>query len=280
MYYFKSDKMIAHVDPSVDGFWGTPDSELNWCEADYQWSRFCAEPINTSSGAVLILVPLVGFLAHRDIVETEPRFRLSFLLLGLLGVGTVLFHATLRYKLQLADELPLFWLLLSGVYCSVTRSSKHLDTKLFFVFMLAAVGMAGVLLFTPRSAVIHNIGRGVLACLFAGLLLYQLYSLSKIGHETDRMMEIKGRNNGSTGSALLSQSIYLFVAAVICWIFDNGFCSVLRRLPVYIPLHAVWHLLSMALYDWAVLMMFHRCLFHGRLVELRMNGSLAHIKLA
>merc|ERR1712216_366676 len=156
-----------------------------------------------------------------------------------------------------------------GAYCIKARHSVKADKECVLCLALAGSGMAGVLLLTPRSAGIHNVARGVLACSFAALLLYMLYSLSKVSQEADRLIEIKGVSKVGTASELFAQSIYLFIAAVICWICDNGLCSVLRRLPVYIPLHAVWHVLSaVALYDWSVLLMFHRQLFQGKAATL------------
>lgn len=45
---------------------------------DYQWSQFCAEPVNTVTGLMLLAVPIVGLAAHGHDLET--RFRANLLL--------------------------------------------------------------------------------------------------------------------------------------------------------------------------------------------------------
>lgn len=49
---------------SVRGVWGVPDAEFNWCEEDYRLSQWVAEPVNTASCLVMILLPLLFLAMH------------------------------------------------------------------------------------------------------------------------------------------------------------------------------------------------------------------------
>ena len=41
-----------------------PDAEFNWCEEDYRLSQWVAEPVNTASCLVMILLPVLFLAMH------------------------------------------------------------------------------------------------------------------------------------------------------------------------------------------------------------------------
>lgn len=99
------------------GYWSPVTSNVDWCEPNYALSTYIAEMWNAISSAVLCLPGLrILWVARRH------RMRWPCWLQGVnivcLGVGSILFHATLKSWAQWADEAPMFatTLVASGAY--------------------------------------------------------------------------------------------------------------------------------------------------------------------
>lgn len=101
------------------GFWGAPTSTIDWCEANYAHSFYVAEWFNTLSSLAMVALGLLGLWRHRRVLE--PRFLCAFGLLSLVGLGSIAFHGTLRFGLQMLDELPMLYLVTLIVFILVER---------------------------------------------------------------------------------------------------------------------------------------------------------------
>ena len=93
------------VDPV--GFWGAPTASIDWCEQNYALLPWVCEAFNTVSSLAMVLAGALGF--SRQTFAREVR--VAFALLVLVGLGSIAFHATLRFELQMLDELPMLYLL-------------------------------------------------------------------------------------------------------------------------------------------------------------------------
>lgn len=69
---------------------------VDWCEPNYQWHPRIAEMGNVVSSLALVLSALLVRVT-----------RTSMVLRLLIGIGSILFHATLTYWAQLLDELSM-----------------------------------------------------------------------------------------------------------------------------------------------------------------------------
>lgn len=123
---------------------------VDWCEPNYQWHPYVAEMGNVISSIALVLSALL--------VQITPA---SMAIRLLIGIGSILFHATLTYWAQLLDELSM----VIYVTYMITLLYPRLRTKLivssalyitwsiilphdatpwqFYVFQLFFVGMTG-----------------------------------------------------------------------------------------------------------------------------------------
>ncbi len=81
-----------------------------------QVTPYLAEFWNTLSNLWMILPPLHGLRLCRQL-KLEARFAASFLALLSIGVGSWLFHMTLRYDAQLLDEVPMVFGAAGLTYC-------------------------------------------------------------------------------------------------------------------------------------------------------------------
>jgi len=88
------------------GFWGPPTSSIDWCEQNYALLPWVAEAFNTFSSLAMVIAGVLG-LSRRSFAR---EVRIAFALLVLVGLGSIAFHATLRFELQMLDELPMLYL--------------------------------------------------------------------------------------------------------------------------------------------------------------------------
>ncbi|KAM4684330.1 alkaline ceramidase 3 isoform 1-T1 [Amazona ochrocephala] len=104
--------------PAADreGYWGPPTSTLEWCEENYAVSYYIAEFWNTVSNLIFIVPPIYGAIqTYKD--GLEKRYLAAYLCLTAVGLGSWCFHMTLKYEMQLLDELPMIYSCCVFVYC-------------------------------------------------------------------------------------------------------------------------------------------------------------------
>jgi len=89
-----------------DGYWGEPSGDFNWCEYNYHYSDFIAEPMNVMTAVMYI----IGVAFHLWFYEVALPFHLSWLIIFIFmqALGSMAFHTTLKYSAQVMDEMPLF----------------------------------------------------------------------------------------------------------------------------------------------------------------------------
>jgi hypothetical protein len=101
------------------------ESTVDWCESNYLLSTYFVEYWNTITGSCISLSSLVFYYNYKIFIY-ESKYIINFLritvLLFIVGIGTILFHATLFYPFQLLDELPM--ILLANEYLVVLMSLK------------------------------------------------------------------------------------------------------------------------------------------------------------
>lgn len=193
--------------PHGNTFWGYPSSSVNWCEADYTFTRYIAEFFNTLSSLFMVLFGLLGNYSLRflhlnplneptssyirDPLIEDPyvtginRLGWTWAALQLVGWGSVAFHATLQWWAQAFDEVPMVWtaiLHLTTLLCArydplpiSPASTRDLRKK--------APGIISFLLpSSPRSpismvAAIHAITCTALLTLFRGPTQFLIFHL-------------------------------------------------------------------------------------------------------
>src|SRR5205814_3110618 len=91
---------VATVPVDPVGFWGVPTASIDWCEQNYAVLPWVAEFWNTLSSLAMVGAGIVGLSTRRFPAE----IRVAFGLLVGVGLGSVAFHGTLRFGLQMLDE--------------------------------------------------------------------------------------------------------------------------------------------------------------------------------
>ncbi|XP_031566587.1 alkaline ceramidase 3-like [Actinia tenebrosa] len=217
----------------IYGFWGEPTSTLDWCEENYVVTNFVAEFWNTISNWMMIVPPALGLLLTWQ-TRNELRFMIAFLSLFMVGIGSLCFHATLLFEMQLLDELPMIYcscvFLFCIIECASTSGKNH---KALVVFLMFISLLISVVYMTIKNPLLFQWAYGILvACVtLQALVKCRKYHCSK---------------------KLLAISVISYGTGFILWNIENNFCPSVRYLrdkaftpfQLFTQLHAVWHLLA------------------------------------
>jgi dihydroceramidase len=216
------------VDPV--GFWGIPTASIDWCEQNYAITPFVAEFWNTLSSLAMVTAGLLGLSSRRFAGE----IRIAFALLVLVGLGSVAFHGTLRFELQMLDELPMLYLVTWLVWLLVENGPQR---RLGRWFPALLVGY--VLLATAGATLNRGDAQFLAFHLSFGAL--EIFCLLRV-----TWLALRPGNRAVRGRFVLGLAAYATGIAV--WFVDLKACHWLSvTLPAHgLPnpeLHAWWHVL-------------------------------------
>ena len=216
------------------GLWGAPTATLDWCEENYAASPLVAELWNTLSNVWIALPAVYGaMLAWKH--QFEWRFRWAFLALSLVGLGSTVFHMTLRYAGQLLDELPMIYAACIFLFCIAdypwSSPQGWRRVTLLATLVVYAASVTGVYL-AWTEALFHQVSYGLLVFLVVGLARRRALA-----------SHVPGVHR------LYTLSVLFFGTAWFLWNVDNYACAWLTqqraRLPwflaPFLQLHAWWH---------------------------------------
>ncbi|KAL2199577.1 ceramidase-domain-containing protein [Corynascus similis CBS 632.67] len=233
-----------------DGFWGEQTSTLNWCEEDYNITFYCAEVVNTLTNLVFMWLGIKGL---RNVLSYNHSrvFILVFLGYIVVGLGSMAFHTTLKYEMQLADELPMIYTVC--IMGFATFAYKR-PARVRILIAAALIGLAvfiTVYYLYAKDPVFHQVAYGLLTAgtIFRGFYVMETglrpkLSQRKESAECDQYM----RNMYK----LAFTGILMFLAGFFIWNMDNIYCHHLTNtknnllLPWSVVLegHGWWHILT------------------------------------
>lgn len=178
----------------------------------------------------MIWMGIIGLVECRRL-HLPRQYALSFFALLIVGIGSVLFHSTLVYSAQLADELPMI-----------------LGSLIFFYQMWELVKSKtkrGILFIPEWMTITLLVGYGVLTSLlmaiwtasplpmnisYMGMVFFIIAASVKLYREAEQPLMRR----------LFELSLLCFFFACGCWMTEKYFCH--AGMPVTQYLHAVWHL--------------------------------------
>jgi len=248
-------------DPAV-GYWGPRTSAVDWCEPNYTYSFYIAEFFNTITSLPAALFALRGlYLTYKYGYDT--RFFVINMMVGMVGIGSALFHGTLLYTGQILDELPMVYTSLSLLYAVLEMdSTPKRPTYKYLAPILAGYGalFTCVYLYLPSFFIFFLVGY-ILAIL---LLIYQSALIYR------------------RPTTLFHQRLFILLSVGFYvggwlgfWIPEVLFCDSIQVLNF----HAFWHVTStLGAFVMVVFLTFQREMQLGNKPELNYNTFLG-IKL-
>ncbi|KAF4556973.1 Ceramidase-like protein [Elsinoe fawcettii] len=258
--------------PAGKGYWEPVTSTLNWCEEDYYATIYSAEIVNTFTN---LLFQYLAFKGGINCIKNghDKIFLVTFIGYFLVGTGSFAFHATLKYPMQLVDELSMIYTTCLMFFATFSHKKKAPIPLLLAIFLVAlAAFITGYYHYLQDPAFHQN----MYALLTAIVLFRSMYimeinirpSLRKQGgvfpsdeqvdaranlpekerlRQEERDMEIL-----KTMWTMIAFGLTIFLGGFGLWTIDNEYCSTLRRwrhavgLPWGLLLegHGWWHLMT------------------------------------
>jgi len=218
--------------PPSEGFWGPPTSTVDWCEANYERTRYVCELYNTLSSAALLGAGVLGASLHWKTLER--RFIVAFAALAVVGIGSIAFHATLRFELQMLDELPMLYTALVMIFIVTEDRPQRRFGALF-----------------PALLVVHGVAVTCLSAFTRGAVQFYAFQTSFAtmeGYALYATYRVYRRSRDAVPRRLYRAGMASYAIAVALWFIDIRACGVLQGyLPQHgIPnpqFHAWWHVL-------------------------------------
>ncbi|CAK7198094.1 alkaline ceramidase ydc1 [Sporothrix eucalyptigena] len=251
-----------------DGIWGEQTSTLNWCEElkDYNITSYCAEFVNSITNSMFIWLGIRGI---RDCIRYRhrPVFIVAFIGYIVVGLGSIAFHTTLKYSMQLADELPMIYATCIIGHATFSYGKSPAVSNLVGVGLFSLGLLITVVYHVTKEPVFHQVSFATLTC---AVVFRSMYDME---WQLRPALQIRSPDRAN---AIMSQmwrmclsGIALFLVGFFIWNLDNIFCYYLRTwrnvllLPWAMVLegHAWWHIFTgLAYYFIAWRMWLHTCL--------------------
>ncbi|KAF9428157.1 Alkaline ceramidase 3 [Podila epigama] len=244
------------------GYWGTPTSS-DWCESNYDITFYIAEFFNSLSSFSMILVGLAGIFLHSTF---EKRFLLMFGSIVVVGIGSIAFHGTLLYPLQMLDEVPMVYSVLTAAYCCVEdRSYRRYGA--WFPVAIALYGLLTTLVMLIAGPENHMLEFVVFQSSFIFVLLVVL----------SHIIKIYGDIKAESIQRLWKYAALIGILSYGCWNVDFRLCHVVQDMPLGLwnpQLHAAWHVgASITSYLVTLLICYHRAENLGRQPAIAWKGG-------
>ncbi|KAG6276271.1 hypothetical protein E4U47_000124 [Claviceps purpurea] len=227
---------------ALAGAWSPSNSRANFCEQDYAITMYLAEMINSLTNIAYVYYALRFMYGPGSRGLLAPRWDAMSLSLLVLGIGSFLFHATLRQTLEFADEfsmLGLTWSMLQATFAIRTSRATYraVSTGLAVCFISFAV------FYLQSPKIIYQVLAFVLSLLALIARTHYLYHGVQPALAPAQRGDWIARTWKATGLA---------VFGYVLWNIDLEFCAQLRaiRQMVGLPwawlfeLHGWWHVLT------------------------------------
>ncbi|KAK8083017.1 alkaline phytoceramidase, partial [Apiospora saccharicola] len=266
---------IPYREPGLKGWWGEKTVTLNFCEEDYVMNHYVAEVCNTVTNALFIWL---GYRGIRDCIKySHPWiFFVAFMGYSVVGVGSTFFHATLKYPMQLVDELAMIYTTCFMCYATFSYGrSKGISA----VLGVALAGLSYYITeryYRTKDPQFHQDAYGILTAI---VVFSNMYIIEKQVRPALKARQEKRNPNPAIQSAdatvnemwvMVITGLTIFLGGFLAWNLDNIYCQTITRwrrqvgLPLAMLLegHAWWHLMTGigAYYYISWRVWIHRCL--------------------
>lgn len=229
------------------GVYGPVTATLDWCELNHQFSPYVAEMANTFSNFFTVGLACLG---SREVTrERLPmRYILGYWGVALVGLGSFLFHATLLFEAQLADELPMIYVGSMSLFLLFDNKPGYGLHTLRTKSLIALLALFDVLFtwsyMVNRNPIYHQV-------IFATLVLSTVFRITYILQFTAAAQRIPAKKRAMIAN-FFSTGAGLFAFGFFVWNMDNVFCARLTQWKVALGWptafllegHSWWHVLT------------------------------------
>ncbi|KAK2807621.1 hypothetical protein FQN51_000058 [Onygenales sp. PD_10] len=252
---------------AADGFWSPVTSTLNWCEEDYYFTPYAAEIVNTLTNLVFVFLGCKG-ISNCIRNGHDPVFLVAFISYVVIGIGSTCFHATLKYSMQLLDELSMIYTTCVLFYAVFSFGRPgHSAVLLGLSITALAVFITGYYHYL-QNPVFHQNAFGFLIAAVVSRGIYAMEYIIRPSRRTNANSKLDDGNVTDQAEQekldrrdeqilkemwkLVSCGIGAIAVGFLIWNLDTIFCGSFRRwrrqigLPWGILLegHGWWHIFT------------------------------------
>ncbi|KAF2869824.1 ceramidase [Massariosphaeria phaeospora] len=253
--------------PAQNGRWSPVTSTLNFCEEDYYATIYAAEIVNTLTNLLFMYLAVKGIrncLAN----DHDTVFLVAFVGYLLVGTGSFLFHATLKYPMQLVDELSMIYTTCLMVYATFSYRKSTRYSTMLAIFLVALALFITLYYHYLQDPTFHQ---NAYALLTAIVLIRAIYVMESNIRPKFRTTDRKAANPRPTGGkveqdkvdlrdleilrrmwTMIGFGVSIFLGGFAIWQLDNMYCTTIRRwrreigMPwgFFLEGHGWWHLMT------------------------------------
>ncbi|KUJ20579.1 alkaline ceramidase [Mollisia scopiformis] len=252
-----------------EGFWNPVTSTINWCEEDYYATIYSAEIVNTLTN---LLFMALGIKGVRNCLkyDHDSVFLVAFIGYLLVGSGSFAFHSTLKYPMQLVDELSMIYTACLMCYATFSFSKSQITRTLLGGSLLSLAIFITLYYHYLQDPVFHQ---NAFAIITATVIFRSMYVMevnirpslkakwrtvppksdSEILSKSERLAnEHRDRAIIKEMWIMVAFGLSIFLGGFGIWGLDRIYCSTIRRwrhdvgLPWGILLegHGWWHIMT------------------------------------
>lgn len=246
---------IPYPPEQKDGYWGVPTSTIDWCEENYVVSTFVAEALNTVTNSIFMALAVFAiFHAYHN--KLEPRFLFTAFGFLLVGIGSWLFHMTLRYQYQLLDELPMIYATCIPFWSVFSEFKTRQQSVMIAIGIFSAANLLTLIYLYFKDPTIHQVSY---ALLNAGIIFQSHFLTRKHVHDAAARAQLY---------KTMLLGVVIFLLGYLLWNLDIHFCSYVRGkrrewgMPYGFVLegHGWWHIFTgTGVYFYLVYLQYLRC---------------------
>lgn len=258
-------------DSSAEGYWAPVTSTLNWCEEDYYATPYAAEIVNTLTNLVFVYLAYTGIVSCRKHGH-DTIFVVAFFGYLLVGIGSFLFHATLKYPMQLVDELSMIYTTCLMCYAVFSYSKTRQFAIILAISLVSLAVFITLYYHYLQNPVFHQTVYALLTVVMLARSMYVMeFSLRpslKMSEEQHKLLRKRSMTADEKVTSLFQDrrdakilklmwtmiacGLFTFLSGFALWSLDNEYCSTFRRwrrqlgLPWGILLegHGWWHIMT------------------------------------
>ncbi|KAK2731302.1 hypothetical protein FQN57_003457 [Myotisia sp. PD_48] len=257
--------------PPKAGYWNPVTSTLNWCEEDYYATEYAAEIVNTVTNLLFIYLGIKGFRSCRKNGH-DLIFQISFLGYLVVGLGSLLFHSTLKYPMQLLDELSMIYTTCFMCYATFSYSKSSTYRLVLGVGLTALAIFITLYYHYLQNPVFHQNAYAILTAVVIFRSMWMMEVTLRPSFQRSRLH--RNRQGGAISSpringeltprerrdmktlrdmwVMVAFGLTTFLGGFLIWNLDNAFCPKIRGwrhkvgLPwgLFLEGHGWWHLLT------------------------------------
>ncbi|CBX92690.1 hypothetical protein IAQ61_005938 [Plenodomus lingam] len=254
--------------PEQDGFWSPVTSTIDWCEENYVVTQYSAEIINTLTNLLFMYLAIKGI---RNCIKHghDTVFLVAFIGYLLVGTGSFFFHATLKYPMQLVDELSMIYTTCLMNFATFSYGKSRLYSTIL------AIGLTAIALFITlyyhylQDPTFHQNAYALLTAivLFRAMYVMEVNIRPRFRSKEREAANPNVRSGGKTGQKqkdlrdeqilrtmwkMITFGLSIFLGGFAVWHLDNVHCSTLIkwRREIGMPWgfmlegHGMWHLMT------------------------------------